>query len=310
MSARCELAVVVWVAVGVGFGVSGCAVEDIVARQGGDPVAGLCACDGVVFVDPFQLNVAADLLSGGSLAGMLDVDVDGDAHVAGSLAVRDLRVDGTLHTPAAASITVTGVDAAPRRSSDVVDVRTRCDCDSGVHADIAALVQAAADDNDNAAIALDSAALANVQVAQAFTLPCGRFYLDAIGAAVDLELVVTGRALVFVAGDVALERSLTITVQAGALDLVVAGNVTVSGALSAGEPNAPVNLYVAGAGTLDLGGEADIGGLLYAPRSELVARASLGVGGALFVRRLSSNGDVTIGGRGAAPAGLGAPQCL
>lgn len=288
-----------------------CDVHDTIARElpGGvlEP-RGLCACDGIVGTGPSVLSVTGDLRSGGDVAGRFDVDVNGDAFVNGALSAHDLSVAGTLHTPVDGPREVTGTEAIARERVGNVDVSAACHCEPEQQRDIDAIAIDARADNDNATIDLQPTFLLNAQSPTTLTLPCGRFYLDGITGAADIEIVSggAGGAVLVIGGDVATEASLTITAQVSALEVVVAGNVTVTGVLSAGDESQSVRLLVGGSGTLDLGGSAEVGGLLYAPNVELVARDRLQVWGSLLVRRLTSEGDVSVrdGMEAEAPVGM------
>ncbi len=252
------------------------------------------SAESIVGIAPGALTIAGNLEHGGPIEGTLDLDVGGDVRLGGSLQAQNVAIAGTLSTPMEATIAIAGTDAAPRRDHALQAIAPPCACDVASQHDIAAIVSAARDDNDNTAIALVDDVLANVQADTTLALPCGRFYLDRISAAADVTLTVQGHVALFVAGDVALEGALTIDVQDGALDLFVAGNLTVMDALTAGGETEPVRVYVGGAGTLNLGASARFGGFVYAPRAELVARQGLQAWGPVFVRRISSEGEARI----------------
>lgn len=248
----------------------------------------------IVGTAPGALTIAGSLRSGGAIDGALDFDVAGDAFVAGSIRAHDLVVAGELHTADNASIEISGVDDAPRRFSSAITIEPTCGCDADASLDIAAVVDAARDDNDNARIGLDVLSLQNAQATRTLALPCGRYYVESISGASDIQLLIDGQVALFVDGDIALEHSLTVTVMSGALDLIVAGNVTIADALAAGDQTAPVRLYAGGSGTLDLSRNAEVGGLVYAPRAELLVRESLRTWGPIFVRRISSDGQLNV----------------
>lgn len=250
--------------------------------------------DSIVGNAPGSLSIAGDLQHAGSIEGMLDLDIGGDVQINGSLHAQNVSIAGTLSTPASASIAITGTDAAPRRDHQPFTTTPPCACDPNSQHDIASLVSDARVDNDNATIALDPNVLANVQTHTTLTLPCGRYHLDRISGAADVTLAVNGHVALYVEGDVALERALTITVQDGALDLFVAGNLTVLDTVRVGDEEMRVRTHLGGSGTLNLGSTAIFGGLIYAPRAELVARGTVETWGPVFVRRLSSEVATTI----------------
>jgi hypothetical protein len=100
-----------------------------------------------------------------------------------------------------------------------------------------------------------------------------------------------------VAGNVELDAGWIVNLDAGAqLDLFVAGNLRVAGELQLTRTDAAskVRLLVGGQGTVDLGADTSIGGVLYAPRAELVTRGRFEIDGALFVRRAAPGAELLV----------------
>ncbi len=175
-----------------------------------------------------------------------------------------------------------------------------CACDPGALLDVADFVAAHAADNDNQKLGFDPHLLDGFNLpanAPALELGCGRYYFASVHGQGALHLHVTGHAVLFIAGDFALDNDFALELAPSAsADVFIAGNLRAGGRVTLGNAStAPnVRLYVGGAGTLDVAGEAVIAGLVYAPHAELVTRDTLTTYGSLFVRRAAPLGDVTL----------------
>lgn len=247
--------------------------------------------------------------SGGAITAASDVRVRGpieseaaltcgrDAYFGDRARATELVVTGTLTLPAGAALDVSGTTRVGGTVRAPVTVSPPCGCGVDDLLDVPALVRAHREDVDNASIGLRPNALEGRTGDRTLELPCGRYYLGAIGGSGALVLRITGRTALFVDGDVALDAPLTVTLVGDAeLDLFVAGNVVSSSAIRFGSADAPARarLYVGGRGTLQLGADALFGGNLYAPRAELSTSGRVEVFGSLFVRRLAASGPVVV----------------
>jgi hypothetical protein len=243
-----------------------------------------------------DLTVAGAVQSAGPIASDATVAVGLDAFAGGDVRAASLSVGGTLVLPAGAAIDVAGAEQLGGTRRAAVTVAPPCGCAASARLDVAGLVARHASDNDNDAIGLDPAWLANHQQAAQLVLPCGRFYLTAIGGHGPLTITVRGRAALFIENDVALDDTLSIAPAGGELDLFIAGTLVSSALLQLGSSTEPakVRVYVGGAGTIQLSGGAFLGGNLYAPSSELVTSAPLEAFGSIFVRRVSASDAVRI----------------
>ena len=145
-------------------------------------------------------------------------------------------------------------------------------------------------------IGLESRALLAPAQAAEWSLPCGRFYVTAIGGSRDIRLQVTGRSALFVAGDVATSGKLDIDLAPGAeLDWFVGGNLALGNIGVLGSPSAPaaLRIYVAGSGQISLPREL-IYGTLYAPNADV---ALTGIGdfhGSISAARVTSLTDIIV----------------
>jgi hypothetical protein len=245
-----------------------------------------------------DLQVGGNLLIGGELQGSdSGVAVGGDARVAGRVIVRDLEVGGRLSVPEGFEIDVSGAEQIGSLVREPVQVKQPCGCEQAELADIAALVRARENDNDNELLAFDIAELESYQGPVTRELPCGRFYLRRLSGQGGLELVVSGRAALYVADHANLDGPFSVRLRPGAgLDLFFANSLVAADILQLGSRDAPerVRLYIGGGGTVDLNGQSLVAGHLYAPRAVLVNQEHLEVFGSVFVQRVSGPGGLTV----------------
>lgn len=200
------------------------------------------------------------------------------------------EVAGDLFSPTApkGQVTVLGARHVPAA------VAPPCDCDAPFP--IAATIAAFEKDNDNAAISLASNALASIDGPREVALPCGRYYLDAIGGGGNLKLVIGGRVALFVRGDVSMSGGLALELAPGAqLDLFVGGSLVTSGGNEVGNLAAPatVRFYVAGP-RVTFDGSATIAANVYAPNAVVDTGGSLRARGAVAARSFTASGSVDV----------------
>jgi hypothetical protein len=248
---------------------------------------------GVVLSPGSITTVATELRDAGDLTGG-ELEVLGDATVGGRIDVERLTVGGVLTQPAGAPFNAGSSTIAERREG-AVSIAPPCDCSAVL--DVAALVSARASENDNDRLAIDPAALDDFENATDLVLPCGRFYVGRIFGRAPLTIVATGRAALYVEGDLSLTSSLEVRVEDGAeLDLFVAGNIVADDTVELGsiETASRVRLYVGGSGTLNLAAGALVAGNLYAPRAEIVTSGPLETFGSVFARRLAASGELSL----------------
>lgn len=253
--------------------------------------------DAVQVTGAAELRVGADLYVQGDLRADGTVVVGRRAQVGGAVDVPALQVAELLTTSPGAVIDLHGGGQLGGQATAPVTVGPPCACDPGQLFQVAAWVAAQRVDNDNGALGLEPNDWQNLPTDRTIDLPCGRYYLSAIGGAGALTLRLGGRVALFVDGDLSLQAPLTVqTGERGELDLFVAGNVVSAGRLSLGDAAHParVRLYVGGSGTLELSGGGVFAGNIYAPQAELVSSAALETFGALFVRRVALSDRLTI----------------
>jgi hypothetical protein len=262
-------------------------------------VAGALTVSGGVMLGPMSgLVVRGDLSAGGAVASNSPVTVLSDARVDGSITASALTVAGTLTVPEALAIDVSpGPLSVGNTVRGAVDVAPPCDCAPERRLDVDALAAARRVDNDNAAIGLTAGALVGLASDTSRSLPCGRYYLDAIDTSAHVTLEVTGRVALFIAGNILALGDLTITLGAGAeLDVFVAGDVRVDGRFVIGDPAraARTRLYIGGTQSIALSADASIAANVYAPGAALQASAPLEVFGSIFAEQLAASASVTL----------------
>jgi hypothetical protein len=244
-----------------------------------------------------RLDVAGDLDCGGALGRPNStVAVTGSARIAGNVNVASMTVGGTLTSSPGASVPAEPTVIAQSRQTATVSVPAPCTC-SGI--DVPALIATHAAANHDDDIGLSPRALTSVSGDQTLELPCGRFYLDEISGngAGTVTVRATGRAALFIGGNVTLGQSLIIDVRPGAeLDLFVRGSFQVSGAIHLGDPAQPraLRMYLAAGGSLSLAGGSLLAGNLWAPKADLASSGPLEVFGALVVNRINSAAQVVL----------------
>ena len=230
----------------------------------------------------------------GSLMPSSSYWISGDAFVGGNVG-GGLVVGGALHAPT--SSTVASSVQAKATTREAVTVAPPCGCAAGPVVDVGAAVTARQTKNANAFLAFSDDVLDDVETPQSLDWPCGEYYLDTIrsGASGALELRIHGHVGIFVAGDVRLASTLTVTLDAGStLDLVVAGSFYTTGRVF-GSPTSPAStrLWV-GSTTVSLPDQIQFGAFVYAPDAVFSAGQGLTFSGSLFVGTLSVDGDVHI----------------
>jgi hypothetical protein len=221
------------------------------------------------------------------------VEVATDAYL-GSDLIGILLVTGTLHIAPNANI-AQAIISAGGIVGEPVSLAPPCDCGS-TFVDIPAAITSTAARNDDVAGGLDPNGLTVTAGPAAVDIPCGRFALATIDTRQPLALMVHGRALLAVTGDVTLRAGLTVALDPGAeLDLLVGGRLLSSGATSIGSASpARFRIWVAGTASVALDDGPTLSAMLHAPGAFVTASAGLEVSGGLFARALTTGGTTTI----------------
>jgi hypothetical protein len=221
-----------------------------------------------------------------------NADVGTDAYVNGNVTATggEFRVSRTLHVPPGAVLT--GVSAADTLN-EAVSVPAPCDCSAGF-VDAAGAIAAAAAANANTTINLSPTALATVTAPRRLELPCGVFHLDDIDADASITLVVHGRTLLAISGDVTVRAGLAVELDANAeLDLLVAGGLTTRGGSSFGAAAAPARfrVWVAGTSSVTFDGAPAVSAVVHAPAAAVIATSGLPLSGSLLARSVMIGAD-------------------
>jgi hypothetical protein len=247
------------------------------------------------------LKTGADVRANPALdvAGVVDVGRDAflksDARVFGRVDIgRDLTME------AGAGIRgIAFVDVGGQRRTEAVRVDAPCACAPEQIIDVAALVEAARTDNDNARVGLEPDDLNGVVgIGAEVTLPRGRFFVHQLGGVGSLTLLVTGKAALFVEDDVVTTGLFRVELEPDAeLDVFVQGNLIVTGAASFGDEARPsgTRIYVGGTGDVAIAGASAFVGNLYAPQANILVGGVGQVEGSLFGKNILAAGFLDLG---------------
>jgi hypothetical protein len=254
------------------------------------------------------LCIREGLVTKGELQVEGDVSVDAaaisfgaDAHIAGAL-----RYGGSMGP----GVTDSSVTLDARGGVEHSD--PNCAVDPALGFDLDSALKAAEASNDNASIGDALAKLANFVGDTSVSLPCGQYVAGGLEGDGKLTLHATGNVIVFVKGNVQLEKGFVIDATANArVTLIVSGSLNVRGGFTLGDPTADRHLLIAGNGKqLHFSpGTNVIGGSIYAPTIELLLdpSATLQVNGAVLVRNANINDKLQV--RNAASATAAADSC-
>jgi hypothetical protein len=240
-----------------------------------------------------DLHVAAAELRPATLV------VQGDAWLGGGIQTTgNVTIGGTMHVPATAPTSVTGMLTVGTTDTNTLPYAPACNCDPSKFVDVAGVVRTYEAQNDDVALGIDKNQFANVQMNMTQPLSCGRIFLTSIGGAGSIHLKAMGHVALFVLGDLSV-TNFTIDVPAGSdLDLFVGGSITVSGMFQVGDQNNPARArtYVGGTG-VNLQNAATFAGNLYAPNANITlgSTAATTLYGSIFTGgSLNATSDLTI----------------
>jgi len=230
-------------------------------------------------------------------ADLAAVTVDGDARIGGDVRLDTFNVNGSLTMPSDANLSVSESPPVNPDNQEPIHVEPPCACED--IEDIPALVAQVSEVNDNELLDFDIKELENFTGQIPLQLPCGRFYLRGLTGTGKLELSITGRAALYITGQVKFnDGPVWVKLDRDAeLDIYIADTMVAASDLTFGAVDNParVRLFVGGSGTLILGGKNLISGQVYAPRSELnVTTGETEIYGSVFVRRAQLSAPLTI----------------
>ena len=218
-----------------------------------------------------------------------------DAELGGAVSLMDLTVGGTLVTPDPSLITVSGQRSTPTLRIAAVSVAPPCPCelDPYVSGPILALTQT----NDNARLGLGKDQLEGYAGDPVLTLPCGGYFFQRVAGAGSLELRISGRVELAIAGGLAVDKDLRITLAPSAeLDLYVHGDVAVGGVVAMGDPAAPprLRLFAGGIDSISFSGGGFVSAAVLGRRRDLSVSAPLDVYGAVIIDKVTVNAGLRL----------------
>jgi hypothetical protein len=247
------------------------------------------------------LSAGQDLLlePAADVAGVVDVGRDAwlgnELRAFGRVAItRDLYADGGAGFRGIALVDVGG----ERRTQDV-SIEPPCACGAGEIIDVAALVDEAEQQNDNASIGLDAGELNVVAgIGAQITLPGGRYYVDQIGGIGGVTLNVSGKTALFIGDDLLATGAFRVELEPDAeLDIFVRDNLVITGAALFGDRERPsaTRVYVGGTGDVAVAGYGAFVGNLYAPTANVLVGGFGQIYGSLFGKNINAAGFLSVG---------------
>jgi hypothetical protein len=247
------------------------------------------------------LKAGADIRANPELdvAGLVRVGRDAflksDARVIGRVEIgRDLYMDA-----GAAFNGIALLDVGGERRTEAIEIEAPCPCAAGEIIDVAALVDQAETDNDNARVGLapDELGLV-VGLGAETTLPTGRYFVQQLGGVGSFTLHVEGKVALFVADDWIATGLFRVELAPEAeLDVFVRDNLVVTGAALFGDPERPsaTRIYVGGTGDVAIAGASAFVGNLYAPAANVLVGGAGKVYGSLFGKNIVAAGFLDLG---------------
>ena len=234
-------------------------------------------------IQTFNKHEVAQVLQCGD-----DVTASSASHVASDMFLegninaqnKTLTIDGDLHIQAGKLNN--GAVVLGQTVKGPVTVETPCDCADPI--DVAAIVQGYQQSNDNDALPLAPDELVGLPAPKQLELPCGRYFLDAIDSNSSLEITLTGRTVIAIAGDVKNAGAFTIALGPDAeLDLFIAGNADFNNIAAIGDPKRPAATRIYVGGAFKFASNFTLGANLYQPNATFTANNMSEIWGSLFV---------------------------
>ncbi|WP_434416667.1 DUF7305 domain-containing protein [Nannocystis pusilla] len=209
-------------------------------------------------------HVADDLFTEGNLfAQNMTLTIDGDLHILPNKMNNGAKVLGAT-------------------IKEQVDVKTPCDCEDLI--DVPKIVSGYMQDNDNEALPIAPDELVGLPQPKSLELPCGRYFFTAIDSNSSLDITLTGRTVIAVAGDVQNAGAFHITLAPEAeLDLFIAGNANFNNVATIGDPKRPAATRIYVGGAFKFASNFTLGANLYQPNAVFTANNMSEIWGSLFV---------------------------
>ncbi len=243
-----------------------------------------------------NVEVTHSITSGGSIDAIGNVAADLDMAVRGNLTgIGRLKVDGTLSVGGQDSFLGWKEVAATAPFQGVA--RPQCGCDEADIFDVVAAVDAAANDNDNAAAGLPTS-IRNIGVSDV-RLGTGVYYFTDVGTIGATRLTIDGVASLYIDGNLDHIGAEWIRLTPGSiLDLYVSGAVRTIGHVDLGDKWAPSSfrLYIGGEDdcTVSVGNQL-FNGAIYAPRAKIHYVGNTNIRGAITAKELTGTGNLVVG---------------
>ena len=243
------------------------------------------------------MSVMADLHNQGPMSGQSDLSVGNEARIGGPIELNQLVVGSTLTVPENTNVNVSNQFSYGAYVREPVMIEPPCDCAPDQLVDIAGYVQHHATENDNVQAGIPVDLLDGYSGTTTVSIDCGRIYFSRVVGSGRLHINVSGRAAIFVAGELNLPDDFTVTVEPGGeLDFFIEGHLVSARRLQIGSQETPasVRLYLGGTGSFQLSSNSILWANVYAPQAELVTSGPIEVFGSLFLRRLNTSSAINI----------------
>ncbi len=240
-----------------------------------------------------SVDARSYMVCGGDLTVPVSSTVHSDLFVDGNVEGYNgaLKVAGALHiTP---GMSHSGVFPKGGIIEEAVVVPTPCDC--GAPLDIPTIVAGFETSNENDEENIDPTVLSGNLEAVDLVLPCGRYYFTDVTPLAKVNITLEARTAIFVAGDFNPTDLFSIKFGPDAeLDLFIAGNLTIKGSTTLGDPARPAlsRVYVHGKG--EVTSTTDLAANLYLPNETLELKGTTTVWGSLFVGGLLVTSPLTV----------------
>jgi hypothetical protein len=227
-------------------------------------------------------EVAQQLKCSGDVTAASTSHVAGDLYTEGNLFAQNmtLTIDGDLYIPA--DKVNQGAKVLGSTIKGPVDVKTPCDCDDLI--DVPKIVAGYMADNDNDALPIAADALVGLPQPESIELPCGRYFFTAIDSNSSLDITLTGRTVIAIAGDVKNAGAFNLVLGPDAeLDLFIAGDATFNNVAAIGDPKRPAATRIYVGGSFKFASAFTLGANLYQPNAVFTANNVSEIWGSLFV---------------------------
>jgi hypothetical protein len=243
-----------------------------------------------------RLEVRQNLADRGPLQATGPVSIDGNALVGGNAEVDTLQVGGQFVMTPGTTLVCRDASECARPTGGEVRVPNACDCDPAHQLDVPGIVEAQRKHNDNGQINLSPDAKKGIDGSHKWEVPCGRFFVDEISGKGNLVIRADGRLALFVGGDIDFDGDVTIRAFDDAdLDVFVKGNVNITGKLRFGNLERPAHARLWVGGTqVNVGGDTELYGNLYAPHADVKLSGKGEVFGATFSKSLHNTDSLKV----------------